>query len=221
MRDFSEEAREHLETAAHLLRKVGDIQSLSWANRSLGLLLIGRNEPQSALPLLEKSVEGYRERKATRGLFRSQVVLCECLIALSEYDKVRNLWPEIEELSKRVALGYWTARWRAVQGHCEVVDCLDGKAVTLQVVEKYLESLRISMDLSCSLLYQIADQIVARIAWLRRNGRSREAEFIVNGIADAWINESTDEESPSRIEKRKCSSKYDLSVLARIRSALD
>lgn len=220
--DFSERTYEHLKKAAHLLHKVDDVQSLAWANRNLGLLFMGRNEPLSAQHLFEKSIEGHKQREATRGLFRSQVALCECLGALSEYEKIRDMAPEIEALGEQVVLGDWMARWRVVQGHCEVADASQGEVGLLRAQHRYLEALRIGMDFSCSLVYQLADQIAARLRWLRAKGQSNDAELIATLLFDAWLNEPPDKEgSLSEIEKRKCVPLEDLSVSTRIRSALD
>lgn len=115
--DYSEKAKEHLEKASNLLKAVDDVQSWSWAYRNLGMWFMGHNDPQTAKSYYEQSVDGYKKRKATRGLLRSQVALCECYLVLSEYQEISKLAADIEHLAGQVKMNEWTTRWMLIQGH--------------------------------------------------------------------------------------------------------
>ena len=220
--EFSDEAREHLEKASYLLDKVEDIQSWAWANRNLGLLFMGRNEPQEALRFLEGSCEGYRKRGSSRGLFRTQVVLCECLVELSDFKKIKGLEAEMEQLDKQVALADYSSRWKATQADCQLSDFSGGEDSILQAQKNYIKSLQMAMDYNqCALLFLIADRIAKRIKWLTKNERSNDAEFILNGISQSWLGDRhSDGETFSEVENRRCTPQEGSSVIGRISSGL-
>jgi hypothetical protein len=220
--EFSNEACEHLEKASYLLEKVEDIQSWAWANRNLGLLYMGRNEPQEALRFLEESCEGYRKRGSSRGLFRTQVVLCECLVELSDFKKIKSLEVEMEQLDKQVALADYSSRWKAIQADYQLSYFSSDKDSVLQAQKNYIESLKMAMDYNqCALLFLIADRISKRIRWLTNNERSKDAEFILNGIIQSWVGDRrSDGELFSEAENRRCTPQEGSSVLERISSGL-
>jgi tetratricopeptide (TPR) repeat protein len=220
--DYSETTAENIDKAISLFNQVKDQQSLAWANRCKGLLLMGREEPRAALRCLEQSIEDYKSRGTTRGLFRSYVVLCECLVMLGELDKVRQLFKEVDDWGERVALGDWMARWLAVQGDIEILDRSNkdrGVAISL-AVSKYSESLEMGMQNSCSLLYQLADHVAARIRSLRQAGYAHEAKSIASFVIDGWLSSTANGDSPSQTERSRCAHLSTKSVVERINSGL-
>jgi len=116
--DFSERTRETLEMAAYLLYRADDTQSWGWANRNLGSWFMVHRKFDEARSHFEASVDAYRKRKATRGLLRSLVALCECYMELAEFAKIGELFLEIEDLDRQLILSEWRSRWLLLKAHC-------------------------------------------------------------------------------------------------------
>jgi tetratricopeptide (TPR) repeat protein len=207
-REFSEEALLYLERAVKLCDETGDIQSVALAQRQIGLLLIGKNDAYNAKRYLLESVENYKLRKATRGLFRAQVSLCKCLLMLDDHNLLEELLPDVNKLCLIVSISDWTARWRIIQGSYEVVKIQKRQADSISMAISYFEEALIKSISTrrCSLIYEITNDIAKNIIELKNNGKSEEALLLAERLVKMWSRKSKNSEhSYKTVEMEECS----------------
>lgn len=184
-REFSE-ALSTLKSAMHKAKKLGSEPRVAWISRHFGLLYQAQGRYKEACRYYTESANGYRQRRSTDGLFRTLVLLCDCLYYAGDHEQLRAQLGEMGDLAGRVKLQDWVARWSVIQAHMELDQALESGLNLEAAIIKYTRAMK--MALQCH--RYILDEVIGRILWrmnvLASQGHNEETKIILKRLAEFW-----------------------------------
>jgi hypothetical protein len=154
-----------------------------YIRRHLGMLRQAAGDLDGAIAVLAESAATYRARRSTNGLFRTLLMLADCLYERGARSEIDVLRPELEDLAGRTRMADWIARWQCLVGHLAVDDW---RAAGDAAVTAYGDALVTAVRWNARTLDHTATRILWRLSLLEASDGHERPSNVLAGLRAQW-----------------------------------